>query len=528
MIKTGRWFLAGVLLWAAGCLAPAQGDAPDELSRLKREIEELKRRDAEKQRVIETLTKRLDALQAALGAPVAEPAALSPPGEGSPPPRGHDADEPAEGCTHAGHDHGKPGDDETASPRRMEIALDVQAAVGGSTRPDPEIPLIEGGGHDPDRRGFTFRLAELAFAGNVDPWFRVEAYLTAAIDSRTGETGVELEEAFATTACLPRGLQVKAGQFLTEFGRSNPTHPHAWTWLDQPIINTRVFGPDGMRGPGARLSWEAPLPWRSRLFLGVQNPSGQTMVSFLGDPGEAAEDPDAPRRPLAVRPGFPGLAAARHGGHASGAPGGWPVVDRPIGRLRDLVYLVRWDNAAELGPNAVLKGGGSWLRGPNATGPEAGTDIWGVDALLHWHPDHHGGGGPAFTLTGEGIRRAYTAAASLAADGHGGLVSLPETTLVDWGLNLQGVFTFRKGLAAGLRVEYASGSHDGVIPREADPLRADRLRLSPLFSWSPSHFSRFRLQYNYDRSDALDPRDSHSVWLGLEFMLGGHTAHEED
>ena len=39
------------------------------------------------------------------------------------------------------------------------------------------------------------------------------------------------------------------GQFLTEFGRINPTHPHAWAWLDQPVIEARVFGPDGMRRP---------------------------------------------------------------------------------------------------------------------------------------------------------------------------------------------------------------------------------------------------------------------------------------
>lgn len=527
MKEAMRWVKVGMCLWGALGLARAQAPAADELSRLRQEVEELKRQDREKQRLIETLSKRLDALQAAVDArpphPAESAAALV-----SPVARGHE-DAHAEGCAPHAYD-GEPGSGDPGGTRlrQLHIGLDALATAGWSTRPDPEIPLIEGGGHDPDRRGFSFRQAELSFIGRVDPWFSVEAYLTAGIDSRTGETGVELEEAFATTSCLPRGLQVKAGQFLTEFGRFNPTHPHAWTWLDQPLVNTRVFGPDGIRGPGARLSWEAPLPWRSRVFLGVQNPSGETMVSFLGNPEDGSEHPDDTRKPPAVPPGTGGLPAALHGGHASGAPGGWPVQDRRIESLRDLACLVRWDNAVDLGPDAVLKWGGSWLRGPNATGPAAGTDILGVDALFHWHPDRHDGCCPAFTLQGEYIRRDYTAAASHVVDGHGNEVVLPRTTLVDWGLNLQGVLTFRKGLAAGMRVEYASGRNDGVVPRKADPLRADRRRLSPIFSWSPSPFSRIRLQYNFDRSDALEPRDSHSVWLGLEFMLGGHPAHGED
>ena len=86
--------------------------------------------------------------------------------------------------------------------------------------------------------------------GAVDPYLDGEMHLVNFIDPIQGDTVVELEEAFMTTRSLPKGLQLKAGQFLTEFGRINPTHPHAWAWLDQPIINTRVFGPDGMRAPG--------------------------------------------------------------------------------------------------------------------------------------------------------------------------------------------------------------------------------------------------------------------------------------
>ena len=140
-----------------------------------------------------------------------------------------------------------------AQLKLIDISLDGLFAAGWSTAPDPELQDLEGGGHDPRKRGFTVRGVELSMMGAVDPYLDGEMHLVSFIDPIQGDTVVELEEAFMTTRSLPHGLQLKAGQFLTEFGRINPTHPHAWAWLDQPIINTRVFGPDGMRAPGVRV-----------------------------------------------------------------------------------------------------------------------------------------------------------------------------------------------------------------------------------------------------------------------------------
>jgi len=78
-------------------------------------------------------------------------------------------------------------------------------------------------------------------------------------------------EAYLTTTSLPWDLQVKAEHFFTEFGRNNPLHPHAWAWIDQPLINTRLLGGDGSRAPGARLSWLLPTPWYSEVYFGAQN-----------------------------------------------------------------------------------------------------------------------------------------------------------------------------------------------------------------------------------------------------------------
>src|SRR5688572_30808974 len=133
------------------------------------------------------------------------------------------------------------------SLRLVDLSLDVLAAAGASTERDEVLEVLQGGGHDPRQRGFTLQNVELSLTGAVDPYFTAEVHLVTFLDPIEGETVVELEEAFLTTTSLPAGLQLELGTFFTEFGRLNPRHPHAWDWLDQPVINTRIFGPDGMR-----------------------------------------------------------------------------------------------------------------------------------------------------------------------------------------------------------------------------------------------------------------------------------------
>ena len=79
-----------------------------------------------------------------------------------------------------------------------------------------------------------------------------------------------------------------------------------------------------------------------------------------------------------------------------------------------------------------------------------------------------------------------------------------------------------------LRGELATGSGEGeAVARADDPARDDRVRIAPLVMWNPTHFSRLRLEYDYDRFDHdIDGEDhAHSVWLGLEVQFGAHPAH---
>jgi hypothetical protein len=380
--------------------------------------------------------------------------------------------------------------------RLMDLSLDVMSAVGGSTASDRGLEPLQAGGHDPHRRGFTFQQAELSAAGAVDPYFRAEAHLVLLDDD------VELEEAFAQTTSLTAGLQVEAGLSLAEFGRNNPTHPHTWAWVDRPVVVSRLLGGDGMRGVGTRLGWLTPLPWYSQVHAGVMDATNPVATSF----GGKGEDPGA------------------------ATVGGRGFVPVEVHSPADLVWLLRWENAIDLTAALEAKAGVSFLAGPNATGPDGRTRVYGVDLAVKWQPEGGRQGYPYVTIEGEAMRRDYVADGQVLP----GPVTVPGATLHDWGFYLQSVYGFSEGWAAGLRCEAADGTGDSVdgggapLSHEADPARDRRTRLSPLLTWNPTHFSKLRLQYSYDRfTHADDGGDdhAHSVWLGLEVLIGAHPAH---
>ena len=124
------------------------------------------------------------------------------------------------------------------------------------------------------------------------------------------------------------------------------------------------------------------------------------------------------------------------------------------------------------------------------------------------------------------MQRNFKADSFAGTDTAGNPLTLPAQTLYDWGLYTQLLYGFSYRWAAGVRFEYASGSGASVPNgREADPFRDTRYRVSPLLVWHPSHFSRVRLQYNLDFADHLQHDRAHSVWLGLELVVGQHPAH---
>ena len=373
---------------------------------------------------------------------------------------------------------------------RNFLNLSFDGLFCGGTSTTTDVSSIETGGHDPSQRGFTVQNAEMVLEGAVDPYFRAQGNLVFQLDD-DGATVSELEEAYLVSSSLPRNLQLKAGTYFSEFGRLNSQHPHTWDFADQPLVNGRFLGPDGLRGPGARLSWLAPLGFYSEFFLSVQNGQGEIAQSFRNVPGETMF--------------------------------GRPIQERPIHDPGDLLYVPRCTASLDLSDTQTLVLGVSAALGPNGTGPQARTSMYGADLYWKWKSLNAQAGFPFLKLQLEAMKRSYEAASfSEDTDGDGAIdVALPAETLEDWGGYSQVLWGFRRGWMAGLRGDYLRGV-DGAASE--DPMTTQRWRISPSLTWYPTEFSKFRLQYNHD--DLEDSRSEESIWMQFEFLIGTHGAHK--
>ena len=53
----------------------------------------------------------------------------------------------------------------SATVQLLDVSMDVLAAAGWSNADDDELLFLQGGGHDPNQRGFTLQQAELSLIG---------------------------------------------------------------------------------------------------------------------------------------------------------------------------------------------------------------------------------------------------------------------------------------------------------------------------------------------------------------------------
>jgi hypothetical protein len=360
-----------------------------------------------------------------------------------------------------------------------DIGLDGLFALAHFNRENP----VTYGGHDPKATGFNLQQVELSFASNVDPYLRADANIVLLA------SGIEIEEAYATTLGLPWGFQLKAGQFLTAVGRHNPTHPHAWGWANRPLVMGRFFGGDGLRNPGAQLSWLSPLPWYSELVVSAQNSTGETAASFL---------PDGSMHSLA----------------------------------EDALYLGRWSNFFAVTDSFSTHLGATYLQGANPEGHGKRTRFVAGDIYLKYRqPDSLS----FFALQAEAIQRYYDSAAEGRLKDFGWYAELTYRlpgSFARWHVGLRYDQLAPKHAPVLTAAGSAAHSHGHEETEEADagavagdPDSPSRFRVSPVVTYYPSEFSKVRLQYDYDRLAALEITQ-HAVILQFEFMIGAHASHK--
>ncbi|MCB9762151.1 MAG: zinc-regulated TonB-dependent outer membrane receptor [Alphaproteobacteria bacterium] len=327
-----------------------------------------------------------------------------------------------------------------------------------------EEPLMSGG-HDPQANGFNLQQLELSVGQAVDPYFRFDANIVFA------QFGVEIEEVYATTLGLPGRFQVRAGQFLTRFGRQNPTHPHAWDFVDQPFALGRVWGGEGNRGLGVEGSVLLPLPWYVEVVASETMANGEaTARSFYGAQDLGVRSPLDLQTTAAVKQFFP--------------------------------FNEDWS----------LMWGLSWAGGPNASGRGNRSEVYGTDLYLRYKPATVGSW-TSVTLTSEWMLRRRQVGGDVLSD-------VNSYTQLAWR------FARRWGVAGRYELGTPAWDLDGALAE--DPLdpswTALRHRGSLNTTFWPTEFSRLRLQGDADLHSGRATPDL-AVFLAFEFNVGAHGAH---
>jgi len=352
-------------------------------------------------------------------------------------------------------------------------------------------------GDDPDLRGrpgspgagFTAQEVELAASAIVDPYFRGDVFLTIP-----NLSGLEVEEAFATTTSMPYNLQIKAGSFRSAFGRQNGQHLHVQDFTRRPLVNAAFLGADGLRGPGAQLSWLTPAPFYLVLYA----------EAF------SIPSPDVPADGTAA-------AVSSFGG----------------GSATDLTYAVEAKYFVPIGDSLSVYGGFSGATGVSAgflttssivvpagvptlvPGADRRSLVFGGDLYVKWKPPNETGGYTSLAWQSEAIFRHLGDGAGVGAEWDGGAYS-------------QLVLQFARNWFAGLRGDYIGLPQSTVTGRT--------LRGAVDLTWQASEFARVRgyLETEHAEGEGLfqptvttsaSPQASYAAYLQLEFSIGAHGAH---
>lgn len=100
---------------------------------------------------------------------------------------------------------------------------------------------------------------EAAFQAAVDPYARADFFIAA------GPEGAEVEEGYVTFTALPARLLLKVGKMRAQFGKVNTLHTHLMPTADRPLVTQNLVGGDeGLSDAGVSLSH---LINNSHLFL---------------------------------------------------------------------------------------------------------------------------------------------------------------------------------------------------------------------------------------------------------------------
>jgi len=377
-----------------------------------------------------------------------------------------------------------------------EISLILSGSYN-NLKQDPSSYQITGftptlGEVGPGSRGFSLGETELVLSANVDPNWR-----GVAIAALKPEGGVDMENAFIESLGLGNGFNFKAGRFYSGLGYLNEQHAHAWDFVDAPLAYKAFLG-NQFGQDGVQLRWLAPT--ETFLELGAEAGRGQAFPSTDRNKNGTTT----------------GVLFAHLGGDV-GASNAWRAGLSYMGTSpKDRTY----QDTDTLGTAVDDSFSGK-------------SHLWVLDGVWKWAPNGNASV-TNFTLQGEYFRRSESgtlASNSAAGSCAGGCSGSYESKQSGW--YLQGVYQFMPRWRAGLRhdrLNYGTVdvglANSGVLSAADFPVLASHnpTRNSLMVDYSPSEFSRFRLQLARDESGL--GRTDNQLFLQYIQSLGTHGAHK--
>jgi hypothetical protein len=371
------------------------------------------------------------------------------------------------------------------------ISVILQGAVNSySQDPDtyalPGFQLGEEAGLPTE--GPTLDETELTASASVDSLF----YAQSTFSFADGEA--EVEEGYVVPTALPAGFGGRFGRFFSNVGYLNQIHSHAWDFHDSPLAY-RAFLGSQYGDDGVRVTWTAPtdlyMMFGAEALAGTNFPAGESH-STTGE----------------VQTLF-----AKFGG--------------------DVGYSWAW----QAGVSALLANANERTTEAGSSGAtdvfNGDSDLYGADMVWKWAPN----GNPQvrnLILQGEYFYRDESGEVNVTDGVNDGLLQYNGDQT---GWYAQAIYQFMPQWRFGTRYDRLTSDNKlsaislgGFADSNAliqdsgldDDGHAPH-RLSFMFDWTPSEFSRLRAQYDRDDS-RLDGTDNQ--WsLQYIMSLGSHGAH---
>jgi hypothetical protein len=374
-----------------------------------------------------------------------------------------------------------------------EISLILSGTYYNSSQ-DPNKAGITGfippdNGYKPGTRGFSLQDTELTISGGVDPYFRGQA--TIGISA---ENEVELEEAYFQTLALPHGLGLKGGRYFSSIAYLNQFHPHAWDFVDAPLVYQAYWG-QNLAIDGGQLAWVAPTD--TYLALGLEFGQGKNL------PGEGFREKNG-----------------------TGTGTVYAQIGDDIGRESSYLAGISAFQTSNKGTDGLtvstVDPAGNAVQ-DTFTGT---TRIAGGYLVYKWAPNRD------FARSGLKLQAEYyqrRQSGDLTYDvgnttGAGDVSGGTKRRQSGW--YGQAVYKFDPRWRAGARYDRLDTLSTQLDPQLAglvDTSSYKPWRASAMVDWSLTEFSRLRLQYSYSR--ALEGVSDNQLFLQYIMSLGPHGAH---